>query len=332
MTHFLFLIFSVFFLHTIVTNGTAKNSTAFLAFASTEKLRSEIQFIAPNEYNFTDLNPLLKGSKGVLITVGTFRALHAASLANYDEVYLIDSNKVAIDFNLNHLEAISSSQNREEYLNKLFQSDKASILIQEAYANKISLKKLSKLLQSLSISSEDPRGLSAQFPFSDFYQHRLIDFITNPVLFENSFLGSDNLFNRLHRLIINGKLRVLPGSIAGSKSMKWLAKNLTERQLVVSVLDISNTEEYINGNKEHINFLLNLESLPTSNNTQLIKTRSQQSLGSNYSWWKWSYVSVDLGEYLRHKRLNLEFWHKVPKRIYPEKILSKKTRCEIAYH
>lgn len=331
MNNFILCILYVCIFQATKTYAEYKTSSPFLAFKSSEKLHSEIQFIAPNEYNFTDLNKLLNKKHGVLITVGTFRALHSASLSNFDEVYLLDSNKVVNDFNISHLSSIANSPTREEYLNHLFQSDNAAKIIQDAYDKKVSFKKLSDFLNSSIISSDDPRAFSSQFPFSDFYQYRLLDFIMNPDLFKNSFLGSDKLYNHLRALILREKIKVLPGSLTGTKSIKWLAKTLHEKKLVVSVLDISNAEEYIKGNKEQINFLLNLEALPTNDNTKLIKTKSQQMVGSNYSWWSWLYISANLNEFIRSKRQYIEFWFKVPRKTNLRNATSLKASCEFFY-
>ena len=77
-------------------------------------------FIVPNEMGYLSYSSYLKGQKGVLISVGTFRAFQAAATGEFSHVVLFDYASEVVIFNRMLIEYIKQSRDRIHFLDLMF--------------------------------------------------------------------------------------------------------------------------------------------------------------------------------------------------------------------
>lgn len=255
-----------------------------------EELQLGIGYIKPNERQPQLSNSYLRNKKGVLVVVGTFRALHSASIGQFEEAYLLDINESVCQFNSRHLSLFSTPSDRIDYLSTLFGSSELKAKFDAFERRKISSDELRAALTTA--AQQLKKG---SFQNEDGYLNQMIEFILDPQVYYNTFLGNDEYFSRLKNLVDNNKIFVVTGSLSGPKVMKWLAKKLRTQNLQISVLDISNSEDYISQRKQ---YLQNLESLPFAYDGVILKTWDGDLGPGVVFGHNWTYSSVRANEFL----------------------------------
>lgn len=114
-----------------------------------------------------------------------------------------------------------------------------------------------------------------------------------------TFLGSDEAFARLKKLVDSGRVFSISGSLSGPKAIAWLASELKRLGQTISVLDISNVLDAIKSGGETQYFLANLKALPFSENARILFT--VQNLGHG----GWAYQSFPYNDYIQQLEHNL---------------------------
>ncbi len=210
-------------------------------------------FIVPNEMGYLSYSSYLKGQKGVLISVGTFRAFQAAATGEFSHVVLFDYASEVVIFNRMLIEYIKQSRDRIHFLDLMFGTNRV-------------YEKLESNNQSLLINELSLNEKSEQKQFL----RKIIELYRDPTTSGANFLTSDVYFQKIKKLASNNKLILVNGSLSGKESLADLSILLKQRQLKVSVLDLSNAKDYIINNKQLVNYYRNLLRLPWAENAQVL--------------------------------------------------------------
>ena len=296
-------------------------------------------FIAPNEnHTFNFLPSLAKTNGGVLISVGTFRTLTDAGLGNFNHVFMVDADPVTQLFNQLNLRAISTSKNRIEYLETLFQFQLSSTekkKIASGDANGVLtgvLKKLSEKsnkwdhLDHTKFDWGKVCGLRCDSILNDLLA-KSIQIIENPTIARVNFLGSDEIFENAKKVIMNGKVQILTANLAGefSGSFSQLCSLLRDKNLKVARIDLSNVAQYVlmSGGEASSKLFENLSRVPWEKNAEILFTAdltgktpmwSQIDAKGNPIHTVWSYFAVTPKSFL-HK---LKGWMRNPNNLRPQ--------------
>lgn len=277
-----------------------------------EKLINSIGFQSPNELNFYEFKPQYKTMNGAIVSVGTFRALHYASIGNFSEAYLFDHNKLTTEFNKEHLSLISQCTDRYDYFSRLYKNPDVGKAILKLDKGIFSHEKVQKILEA-----EAKRIPLSTFPNTDGYLYNIARLVGDKKAYRSSFLGNDRYFHRLKIMVHANKFFVVPGSLSGSKVMPWFAKHLREKKQEISVLDISNSMDYIEKSGQEKQFFTNLVRLPFAKNSRIQYT-IDGGLPRRKLFYAWSYREDSPINFVKS---HASFWH-------PSKnILNAKNTC-----
>lgn len=210
-------------------------------------------FIVPNEFGYLSFVPYLKNQNEVLISVGTFRAFQAASMGEFKYVFLFDYAAEVVQFNKMLLDFIKLSRNRLHFLDLLFGTNRAY--------EKLENNNDSLLMNELSLNEKN--NLKK-------FLRKIIQLYKDPTTYGANFLTSDYYFEKVKYLASNNRFVLINGSLSGEESLSDLSSLLKQRNLEVSVLDVSNAKDYIIRSKQLSNYYRNLKRLPWSKDAKVI--------------------------------------------------------------
>lgn len=114
-----------------------------------------------------------------------------------------------------------------------------------------------------------------------------------------TFLGSDEAFVRLKKLVDSDRIVSVSGSLSGLQAVAWLAIELKRLGKTISVLDISNSLDPIKSAGEVQKFLANLKALPFSEDARILFTIQNIKHGG------WAYQSFPYKDYIQQLEQNL---------------------------
>lgn len=210
-------------------------------------------FIVPNEAGYLSYAPHLKNKNGVLISVGTFRAFQAAVMGDFSYIFLLDYAAEVVQFNKQIIDIIKKSSTRSNFLNLLFRSSRV-------------IEKIENGNESLLFHDSNLNQKSNMFKFLK----KIIQYYNDETTYGANFLTSDIYFNKLKNLINADKVILINGSLSGKETISELSLLLKERNLEVSVLDVSNAKDYIIWSKQLSFYYRNLMRIPWANDAQVI--------------------------------------------------------------
>jgi hypothetical protein len=243
------------------------------------------RYIKPNELQFFNFSKALRGKKGALISVGTFRTFQDAAMGDFSEVISIDLDQEIISHNKIQLDLIMRASDRFHWLELMSGIPGLAEKVRKYDAGKLSTEKLKSY-----ISKHDLRD-----PFVESLMGFLLDRGTYP----ETFFGSDKAFNKLKRLQAEGRFHFICASISGNKSMKKVADILRRNGTPVSVVDVSNAPEYLaesdHPKRDIKGFLRNFKALPVDETSAVLFTAK---VTPNIIEKGWGYFQVGLEEYI----------------------------------
>jgi hypothetical protein len=264
-------------------------------------------YVNPNEY-FTHLFAShVTGSEGALVTVGSFRGLHLAALAGFQEVVFLDFDAGLSIFNKLNLELIRAAHDRFDYLSYFATGALDEGLVAKARSGDLSLPEyLMKLGETQTpdlaarwgrvigenrndafapeVAREFTERLlrpaerpSAVFEYEDFYfniRNSVRNFgqpFAEADLLPYTIAGSDRIFEYWKDLLARGKVRVVTGDLNSAADMRALAADLAARGTRVAAVDVSNSLTYAGNHALGAN---NLRLLPFSEHGRVLLTNA----------------------------------------------------------
>lgn len=320
--------------------SNAGGSAKEIHLTSEESNHNPGTYLFPNEFDNYVYRPLISNKTGVLVAVGTLRALFDASLGNFSRVILLDVDSLVTEFNqvnLNLIRDLSKSgltveEQRyqylailhhrwipEEFLNqltrlngndpfKIAQLLKEIPRLPELDCNSLpqEIKESTTHLAQLIARAFGPRD-SARPAYSD-SQNPFYLLSKRDQNSEMTYWGNDELWTKIQKMIFENRFYPITGDLSGSTTLKNIATELDRVQEQVSVVDISNVLEYLAKHDrleddQSVNrFLANLKALPKEPDSLLLVTSLQYDT-SLYSQLKLSDSRVFLDWYYLFGRL-----------------------------
>jgi hypothetical protein len=273
-------------------------------------------FILPNEFANDNYSCLLENSKGVLISVGTFRTLFNAVMGNFSHVIMFDFDENICNFNavnLDLIRAISLTKHTVELQRFIYLCILCNVYISIEVLQSVSnstLKPEQELEQELEqeklttvfclildVIKKDSDGKSNKLDnFARYFSTsdekclntKTLTTVSRTLaefsIIQQEFMNQQETLVRISRFHIDGKREMTPWSTDSSweklTSMiqseqiqvvksdlcqpfpQSMLTMLTERGLQVSILDISNSQDYFLYSLEKISaFQKNVDSL-----------------------------------------------------------------------
>ena len=272
-------------------------------------------FIRPNEFNPQNFHAALLDRQGVYVGVGTFRALGAIGVGSFDYGILLDYDHGTVLFNKANLSLVCSSASRVEYLARLFRApiDREGLNAIDASAESAAcaLGKPSTRLDD--ISEVRPRHI---FSAKDLVEIR--EDFASPAQWRATIFGNDAIFERVKSMATAGRIVVGCGDfVNGAKALSSLSKALTERGLLISVVDLSNLAAHVDPDRAFapnwspdatspaplpqrdawMRLSWNISRLPTTRDAVVLCTDFYTMPSCRPRFASWSYSSLALVEY-----------------------------------
>lgn len=247
------------------------------------------KYIIPNEPRYHLFYEKAQHARGVLVSVGTFRSLAVGSMGNFSHIVLFDLDPGVVEFNKKQIEALKKSPTLSDFLANLLDEPAFSPIIKEALGseNKIPARSaLTELYARMSrqqaIQRLNGNTGSGSLKMTAFeYLNKLLSYAD----FDkgHSFLTNPALYQKLHKLAVDGKIISVRGSLSGDYTLASLAEQLKSLNLEIGILDLSNSPDYIMidpvGYKKYVQ---NLKLLPFSDSSLIQITTSSYKNGFEY--------------------------------------------------
>lgn len=238
-------------------------------------------FIAPNEAHDRAYESELQNKTGVMVSVGTFRALARVAMGHFDELIIVDIDQAVTDFNQLNFKLIQESANSFEYLTKLLNRN-ADQSIAEQYRlghitaeemlkdilkspkmnpNNVSvtLKALHKLMRK---SHPDYESVGKSI-IESFYK------LSRTSSFNAHIFGSDIVFKKIKSMLKKHQIKAVTYDITTAPLEKIVTPGKT-----ISVLDISNVFNYL-GPAQFKNLIQSIRRWPVEAKARLFITLNQ---------------------------------------------------------
>lgn len=197
-------------------------------------------FIVPNEFDMNAYEAIVQNMQGALIGVGTFRLLNLASQGQFSHIFMIDYDQNVVDYNRSMIELLASSQNRLEFLSQVMRTDWPKAEAMEPTLASI-------------ISESTKRA-------------------------EKNFFTDDQAFLKVQLLARQGRIHILPGDLAGTRTFDSIGTYLRQLGVNADVVDVSNSMDYFDSIDELEKVAQNIQKLPLTENSQVLFTMSMARL------------------------------------------------------
>ena len=258
-------------------------------------------YISPNELRPNMFESGLKGKTGALISVGTFRGFYDAAIGNFSYAILFDSNFGVTQFNLAFIDLIRRSPDRIQFIENLFGVPGIGKLLQqyEISGSAASLSEIQiKLLQTQTTTPEwitkfyqslEKQSPSSQTKFEvEIYKFlkQIKEFYLGGRKLKHSFLSDQDAFTKLKSLADKGHIYVVSGDLAQGENLDQVSKILTREHIQVSVLDISNAQDYFD-TEQKAKFQKNLANIPWSEDAKILSTKMSNTTANHYDLWEY---------------------------------------------
>jgi hypothetical protein len=267
-------------------------------------------YIAPNEHYNHLFEACLPKEGGAYISVGTFRGMNVASSGKVSHLVLMDIDTSALIFNKINAQLIAKAKDRFEYLSLLFSGVPQPALEKEAREGKLldhdfidrlrdtvlpsDILATWKETTKLDIPQADIDQLNKNYlkynygptKISTFTLRMKEDMVRELKSYsqggfgDKTFFGSNERFDTLKRMISEDRVTVVPGNIAGNRTMASLVDLFNEKDMKVAGMDISNVPQYlIEADQE--NAFSNIRKLPFREDGRVFLTTGSSRYQTN---------------------------------------------------
>jgi hypothetical protein len=250
-------------------------------------------FIIPNEKKSGLFWPTNHSRKGVLIAVGTFRALVAASQGQFSHAILLDADPSVVEFNRFQIDVLRVSLSAGDFLARvsgfLDHTVDFNLALQEDWE---AIRRVRSLLYGGSSQNES-------------YAREAFDLSLEKNSF--NFLSHPELFFRLKQMASQGRIVSVNADLGGDITLPHISRQMRAKGLEIGVIDVSNAFEYFLSQPKAIRYIKNLRGLPFAQNAvvnftvdgsygadfrNLIRNNSAPGKSDN-----WIYLSMPATEY-----------------------------------
>jgi hypothetical protein len=235
----------------------------------------------PNEYDAWLIGNELGETPlpGAHITVGSLRAFNGAAWTTGTTV-VVDADGDVTHFNALLANVILLSKNRHELLAYLARVNPGQEEVDRAQCTTTYEEDRDFVYKSLYRRSceryefpDEVKAFHAQIAkVKDKDIHQMIgEMLRDGRRWTPTILGSDEVFSRVQSKLREGKIVFINGSLSGSMTMPAVAEALRAAGEEVSVVDLSNLDEYLSEDERQI-LLDNLKNLPGGEKAHIFRT------------------------------------------------------------
>ena len=86
-----------------------------------------------------------------------------------------------------------------------------------------------------------------------------------------SFLGSEESFARVRRLVLENRVLPIVGDFGGTHALRTVADDMRARELQLGVFYTSNVEQYLFEAHTYGNFVANVSAMPRDDDSRLVR-------------------------------------------------------------
>lgn len=263
-------------------------------------------YINPNESESHLYYEALKNQTGVILAVGTYRALNSAGMGQFSHAVLFDIDKNVLEFNRLQVDALKASPSAAHFLAYLTNREDKSL--PERFENLLKLFKMNQVMGPDDIDRFMVRNGMLKGEFE--YVERVLETLLSDRK-KRSFLLNTQAYGRLKRMAETGRILILGGDLAGSQVMRQLADRLSEQKLRIGAMDISNSLVNYIGPEMHrglfsrsqssvLQFRINMGYMVdkgvVDKTTQLLMTEREGP--GHHGFQSWSYYAVPLTTFI----------------------------------
>ena len=244
---------------------------------------------------------------GVYIGVGSIQNFTLACWAHADEIYMIDFTSIVVKNNLAHIAFLQAAKSRIDYISFWHKNYQGGLsVLKKKYRRG---RKRIQVIRAFKKSRYHFRRHFVQLKKAEKkYNYQ-------------TYLSSDSIFACAKSLAKNNKIHSLPGNLLSKGTYATIGPYLKNQGKQVSVLYLSNAEEYKGFWPFSKQYQKNIHSLPAKKNAKLLRTFSLRA-----KWFLWapgSKLMTPIGfHYIIGDLTHFQRWMSKPQmnlRIYMQK-------------
>ncbi|MEM7155103.1 MAG: hypothetical protein AAF799_19810 [Myxococcota bacterium] len=237
---------------------SADERTRFAAGDRDEPIPVEIHYIQSNETRHDLFFPFLEQLGGAFVGVGSDQSFTMAAAARAELLIMMDIDHRVVDLHQIYAVLIPEAHSPRALVDAFESDAQAAVLarLEDAFADRTPAERR-RLLQGYRASRETVLR----------HLHRVIDRRVDGE--PASWLSDPAMFEHLQTLYRSGRVRVLPGNLAGESSMQTIGAVTRDLGIPVRALYLSNAEEYFMYTPQ---FVANIQALPVDERSIVLRT------------------------------------------------------------
>ncbi len=231
---------------------------AALASGGEERIISRREhFTISNEYRHDLWFPYLRGLGGVYVGVASDQNYTLMAVAGSEVGYLIDLDRQVVRLHRVYMALIAASPGPEEFVARF-----------DADAQTETMKVLTAGLRDM---AEVDRRAATKFVADNRAALRAyLGAVRAPATAHGgTWLADPKLYAHMRQMVAGGRLRAINGDLAGETAMATIAAGAKALALPVTVLYLSNAEEYLS---YRAGFVANVRGLPAAERSVVLRT------------------------------------------------------------
>lgn len=229
-----------------------------LAGAADEPFTVDTHYIQSNETRHDLFFPYIDGIGGAFIGVGSDQSFTMVAHAKSELMFMFDIDMRVVDLHRMYEVLVPRADTPQQLVDFFLEANAESTtaILQEAFAAEEPAR-LKKILQGYRVGRETV------------YRHLLRVIGREREGKPTSWLSDPDKFAHIQTLYRAGRVRIMPGNLAGATSMRTAGAACDALGVPVRVLYMSNAEEYF---KYTPDFVKNIESLPIDEASVVLRT------------------------------------------------------------
>lgn len=238
---------------------TPEQRAIMLAGEEEDRITTEIHYVQTNERRHDVWFPYLVDKRGIHVGVAADQNYTLIGVAKSEFVFLMDLDWRVAELHRAYEVLIEASEDPQT-LHQRFHEDSAdasATLIEEALRGKVDESQLRQIVTSW-------RGARETV-----YRHLAKVIARDEAGVMTSWLSNPEYYAHIRKLYQNDRVRFLVGDLTGPKTLQTIAKAAEGLGLPVTVLYLSNAEEYYDYTSQ---YRANIKALPTNENSIVLRT------------------------------------------------------------
>lgn len=224
-----------------------------------ERIKTDIHYVQTNERRHDVWFPYLQDKRGIYVGVAADQNYTLIGAAKSEWVFLMDLDWRVTELHRAYEVLIEASEDPQT-LHSRFHEDNADAsvaLIEQALASKVDAAQLKQITQSW-------RGARETV-----YRHLAKVITRTEAGAQTTWLSNPEYYAHIRKLYLNDRVRMLVGDLTGPTTLGTIAKAAEGLGVPVTVVYLSNAEEYYDYTAQ---YRQNIQGLPTNEHSILLRT------------------------------------------------------------